>query len=100
MPAYDRIILRRADTLAGLKDAEEVTVWQRHESGIMSMHVWAPELHYLKGRWYIYFAAGEVEDKWAIRPYVLECQGCVNPPRVYTPLTGILLYADPTVNPC
>ena len=45
VPAYDRIILRRADTLAGLRDAEEVTVWRWHETVIMYMHVWAPELH-------------------------------------------------------
>ena len=51
VPAYDKIILRRADSLEGLKCAEEVTVWTRHESGIMSKHVWAPELHYLKGKW-------------------------------------------------
>ena len=58
VPAYDRIILRCADTLAGIADAEEVTIWQKHESGIMSEHIWAPELHYLDGKWYIYFAGG------------------------------------------
>lgn len=75
VPSYDRIILRKAATLEGLRDAEETIVWLRHEAGIMSEHIWAPELHYLRGKWYIYFAAGAVEDKWAIRPYVLECQG-------------------------
>ncbi len=73
VPAYDRIVLRCADTLAGIADAQEVTVWKKHESGIMSEHIWAPELHRLDGRWYIYFAGGEKEDIWAIRPYVLEC---------------------------
>ena len=72
-PAYDRIVLRRADSLAGLADADEVTVWKKHASGIMSKHIWAPELHWLDGKWYIYFAGGEEEDIWAIRPYVLEC---------------------------
>ena len=75
VPAYDRIILRRADSLMGLKSAEEVTVWKCHESGPMSMHIWAPELYFLEGKWYLYFAAGEREDKWKIRPYVLECEG-------------------------
>lgn len=75
VPAYDRIVLRRSKTLAGLKDAEEVTVWEKHEEGIMSKHIWAPELHYLFGKWYVYFAGGEEEDIWKIRPYVLECQG-------------------------
>jgi GH43 family beta-xylosidase len=82
VPSYDRIILRRADSLAGLADAGEVTIWTKHERGIMSHHIWAPELHYLEGKWYIYFAAGEKENIWAIRPYVLEC-------RASDPMTGV-----------
>jgi GH43 family beta-xylosidase len=73
VPEYDRIILRRADTLAQLQTAEEVTIWKKHEQGIMSIHIWAPELHFLDGAWYMYFAAGDVNDIWAIRPYVLFC---------------------------
>ena len=73
VPAYDRIILRRSQTLKGLSDAEEATIWKKHETGHMGNHIWAPELHFLEGKWYIYFAAGDAEDKWAIRPYVLEC---------------------------
>lgn len=75
VPDYDRIILRSARTLAGLKEAEEVTVWRRHESGEQSVHIWAPEIHYLDGRWYIYYAAGDKDDVWEIRPYVLRCTG-------------------------
>lgn len=75
VPAYDGICLRRAKTLAGLPDAEEVEVWHKHEEGPMSIHIWAPELHYLDGKWYIYYAGGDKDDIWAIRPYVLECQG-------------------------
>ena len=73
IPAYDGIVLRHSDTLAGLKDAEEVRVWQKHDKGIMSEHIWAPELHYLEGKWYIYYAGGDIDDVWAIRPYILEC---------------------------
>lgn len=73
VPAYDRIVLRSAKTLAGIAQAEEKTIWTKHASGIMGNHIWAPELHYLDGKWYIYFAAGDAEDKWNIRPYVLEC---------------------------
>lgn len=75
VPAYDRIVLRRAKSLALLQDAPEKTIWLKHESGPMSKHIWAPELHYLFGKWYIYYAGGEMEDEWKIRPYVLECQG-------------------------
>ena len=59
--------------LAGLADAEETMIWKKHDKGIMSVHIWAPELHYLDGKWYIYFAGGDIDDIWAIRPYVLEC---------------------------
>lgn len=71
-PLYDRIVLRRAKTIEGLSDAEEVVIWEAHESGIMSKHIWAPELHYINNKWYIHFAAGDKDDVWAIRPYVLE----------------------------
>ena len=75
VPAYDRIVLRASDTLPGLKEAPEKTVWTKHESGPMSHHIWAPELHFLFGKWYIYFAGGERDAIWNIRPYVLECDG-------------------------
>lgn len=75
VPEYDRIVLRRAAHLADLADAEEHEVWHKHESGPQSIHIWAPELHYLFGKWYLYYAGGDKDDIWAIRPYVLECQG-------------------------
>lgn len=75
VPAYDRIILRKAGTVKGLKDAEEVTLWTKHEEGPQSIHIWAPEIHYIDGGWYIYYAAGDKDDVWAIRPYVLKCTG-------------------------
>ncbi len=75
VPTYDRIAIRHSDTLTGLQTAEEVTVWRKHESGIMSLHIWAPEIHYLDGNWYIYYAGGDKDDIWAIRPYVLKCTG-------------------------
>lgn len=74
VPAYDSIILRRAGSLAALADAPEHVIWRKHETGIMGDHIWAPELHFVMGRWYIYFAAGSAENKWAERPYILECQ--------------------------
>jgi GH43 family beta-xylosidase len=71
-PEYDRIILRKATTLQGLGSASETVIWQRHSSGIMGAHIWAPELHHIDGKWYIYFAASSTQDVWAIRIYGLE----------------------------
>lgn len=73
VPEYDRIILRKSRTITGLATAEERVIWRKHEQGEMGNHIWAPELHHIDGRWYIYFAAGTAENKWNIRPYVLEC---------------------------
>lgn len=75
VPEYDRIVLRHADTLGGLSDAGETAIWHKHHSGPMSRHIWAPEIHYLDGTWYVYFAGGEADRPWKIRPYVLECTG-------------------------
>lgn len=71
-PEYDRIPLRRAKTLGELASAEEKVVWRKHDKGPMSYHIWAPELHHIDGKWYIYFAAGRADSIWAIRIYVLE----------------------------
>lgn len=78
VPEYDQIVLRRSRTIAGLAHAEEKVIWTKHEQGEMGNHIWAPELHHIDGRWYIHFAAGTAENKWNIRPYVLECAD-VNP---------------------
>ncbi|WP_233558860.1 family 43 glycosylhydrolase [Micromonospora radicis] len=72
VPEYDRIVLRRATTLQGLATATEQVIWRRHSAGEMGAHIWAPEIHFIDDRWYVYFAAGRAEDVWAIRPYVLE----------------------------
>ena len=74
VPSYDKIVLRRAQHLAELPDAEEHVLWRAHESGPMSLHIWAPELHKLFGKWYIYYSGGMKTQPWHIRPYVLECQ--------------------------
>ena len=71
VPAYDRIELRRARTLQGLAFAEPVTVWRKHDSGPMSYHIWAPELHYIDGMWVVYVAAGRADEVFAIRMYAL-----------------------------
>ncbi len=72
---YDRIVLRCSYNVAGLASAEEKTIWSAHSSGIMAKHIWAPEMHKINGVWYIFFAAGSSSDIWAIRPYVLKCEG-------------------------
>src|SRR5438046_5004136 len=71
-PEYDRIELRRTRDLNTLSTAETKVVWRKHESGPMSYYIWAPEIHHIGGKWYIYFTAGRADAHWEIRPYVLE----------------------------
>lgn len=73
VPEYDRIELRRSQTIDGLSTAEAKVIWRKHASGPMSHHIWAPEIHFIDGKWYIYFAAGRAEAIWDIRQYVLQC---------------------------
>lgn len=78
VPEYDRIVLRRSRTIAGLADAEERILWRHEQAGPMSGFIWAPEVHEIDGRWYAYFAAGPSgggEDVFRIRTYVLQCDG-------------------------
>ena len=70
-PEYDRIEMRQAKTINGLGTAEPKVIWNKHENGVMSHHIWAPELHKIDRKWYVYFAAGQTEDVWKIRMFVL-----------------------------
>lgn len=84
VPEYDRVILRRSPTLAGLATAREVVLWRHLASGPLSGFIWAPELHLIDGRWIVYFAAGPSgggEDVFRIRSHALVCDGA-------DPLTG------------
>ena len=78
VPEYDRIVLRRATTIQGLSTAPETVIWTKHATGAMGSHIWAPEIHFINGKWYVYFAAGRADDVWKIRMYVLE-SGSANP---------------------
>jgi GH43 family beta-xylosidase len=71
-PEYDRIELRRARSLNELGTAAPHVAWRKHASGEMGAHIWAPEMHHIDGKWYIYFTAGHADAIWEIRLYVLE----------------------------
>ncbi|MBI0384153.1 glycoside hydrolase family 43 protein, partial [Streptomyces albiflaviniger] len=101
VPEYDRIVLRRSRTIGGLATAAESVIWKKHTSGDMGAHIWAPEIHFIDGKWYIYFAAAPADDVWKIRMWVLE-SASANPlagtwtekGRVVTPLDSFSLDAS------
>jgi GH43 family beta-xylosidase len=78
VPEYDRVVLRRSPTLAGLATAREAVLWRHLAKGPLSGFIWAPELHLIDGRWIMYFAAGPSgggEDVFRIRTHALVCDG-------------------------
>lgn len=84
VPEYDRLVLRRSRTLAGLATAAERVLWRHEAKGPMSGFLWAPELHKIDWRWIMYFAAGPSgggEDVFRIRTYAVVCDGA-------DPMTG------------
>ncbi len=78
VPEYDRLVLRRSKTLAGLATAAEKVLWRHPARGPMSGFLWAPELHRIDGSWVMYFAAGPSgggEDVFHIRTFAIACSG-------------------------
>ena len=47
----------RTRNIADLGTAEKKVVWTPPSTGPYSRDIWAPEIHFLSGKWYIYFAA-------------------------------------------
>lgn len=73
---YDRIILRRAKEIRDLPKAWEITIWKATDSTRTHRFIWAPELHYIQGRWYIFYSGScRTDNYWCIDCHVLQCQG-------------------------
>lgn len=76
---YRNVALRCADSLEGLADGsgnytERIVFAREPLPGDFSPHIWAPEIHYINGKWYIYFTTSiDPNNLWSIRPHVLEC---------------------------
>ncbi|MCD7938402.1 MAG: family 43 glycosylhydrolase [Tannerellaceae bacterium] len=70
---YDRVILRRAETIEGLAEAEEISIWQEKECPSCFRYVWAPEIHQIEGTWYVFFTTSVSRNVWHIRPRIISC---------------------------
>ncbi len=65
------LTIRRTRDIADLANAETKIVWTPPASGPYSKQIWAPELHRMDGKWYIYFAADDGTNE-THRIYVIE----------------------------
>jgi GH43 family beta-xylosidase len=67
------ICIRRSRAIAGIGQDEGACVWSAPLHGMNSDNVWAPELHLIDGRWYIYYAADDGDNR-NHRMWVLESE--------------------------
>ncbi|MNK06008.1 Extracellular exo-alpha-(1-_5)-L-arabinofuranosidase precursor [compost metagenome] len=67
----NKIGLRKTTSMSLLSTATESVVWTPPTGTAYSSNIWAPELHFLSGKWYIYFAANDGTGD-THRMYVLE----------------------------
>src|ERR1051325_9819622 len=56
------IYIRRSRTIAGIGNDPGVRVWTAPDRGMNSDNLWAPELHLIDGRWFIYYAADDGDN--------------------------------------
>lgn len=67
----NKLVLWKTKNLADLKDAESKTIWVPPAGTAYSKEIWAPEFHFIKGKWYAYFAADDGSNDHH-RTFVLE----------------------------
>ena len=67
----DSLVIWKTKDLADLKHAERKTIFIPPVGSAYSKEIWAPEIHFLENKWYVYFAADNGENK-THRMYALE----------------------------
>lgn len=67
----NRITIIKTPSMSLLAAMPEILVWTPPSGTAYSSNIWAPELHFLSGKWYIYFAANDNTGD-THRMYVLE----------------------------
>ena len=68
----NRLAIYKTNKMSALGNAPLATIWTPPTTGAYSKDIWAPELHYLQGKWYMYFAADSAGINSTHRMYVLE----------------------------
>ncbi|WP_216588995.1 family 43 glycosylhydrolase [Streptomyces brasiliscabiei] len=54
----NKLLMRKSPTLAGLATAPSVEIWSDTTAG-RNANIWAPEIHFLDGKWYLYYSAAQ-----------------------------------------
>ena len=76
---HTTIHVRKSKSIADIGKDDGVIVWTPPAKGPNCKGVWAPELHFLNGRWYIYYAADDGQNEnhrmWVLESETADPQG-------------------------
>lgn len=67
----NNLTVYQTSKMSQLSQAQINVIWTPPATGAYSHDIWAPEIHYLQNKWYMYFAADNGNDS-THRVYVLE----------------------------
>ncbi|WP_046245057.1 glycoside hydrolase family 43 protein [Hymenobacter terrenus] len=66
------LVLRKTAKMSELSSALSRVIWTPPTTGPNSSDIWAPEIHFLDGKWYVYYTAGPGNCCGSQRLWVLE----------------------------
>jgi GH43 family beta-xylosidase len=69
--SWSDVEIARSTTVAGLKTATKKVIYTSTVAS-RSSNVWAPEVHFFNGAWYVYFTAGSSANLDGQRLHVLK----------------------------
>ena len=70
--------LRATPLLSEIATVEPITIWRAPKRGLLSRNIWAPEMHFLDGRWFIYLT-GDDGNNDNHRMWVFEAETPLGP---------------------
>jgi GH43 family beta-xylosidase len=65
------LVIWKTKSIAELGTAESKVIWNPPVNTSYSKQIWAPEIHFIEGKWYVYFAADDGKNM-NHRMYVIE----------------------------
>jgi GH43 family beta-xylosidase len=66
------LVIRKTKAISDLGQTKELVVWTPPAKGPNARDIWAPELHRLHNKWYLYYTAGSSESIHPQHTFVLE----------------------------
>lgn len=66
------LVIRKTKAMSDLAQAKPVTVWTPPAKGPNARDIWAPELHRLNKKWYLYYTAGSSDSIHPQHTFVME----------------------------